>query len=203
MAVTDPKRGVAVAIVHQEGVRFSVFFAVRDDAWLPLEARWTSGGEVGDKAAGGELRAWTEPTAGLPLRASDIRRFRLGEALAALPAAQHPVEGLTRSTFTVEGQEFHLLHLRDIEAAVRQVRVAAAYERIAQSSTRPVQDTAMALGLSAGQVRGLLSKARQRGYLTSPGEGSTGGQVTDKARRLLKAMPDILTAFSEEQGEME
>ncbi len=54
------------------------------------------------------------------------------------------------------------------------------------SSPRPVAELAEAMHLSTSQVRNLLFQARERGLLTSAGPRRAGGDLTDKARRLLE-----------------
>jgi hypothetical protein len=52
---------------------------------------------------------------------------------------------------------------------------------------RPITDLAAQLGRSRTTVRNLIAEARNRCFLTGSQHGKAGGQLTDKARRLLAA----------------
>ena len=64
--------------------------------------------------------------------------------------------------------------------------LAFSYERaLVSGANAPVRDLAKQYSLSESQMRTLLHRARKRGFLTSAGRGSIGGQATEKARRTL------------------
>lgn len=51
---------------------------------------------------------------------------------------------------------------------------------------RPVRAVASRLGMSEKTVQNHLYKAREKGFLTSRGRGRAGGQLTDKAKEILR-----------------
>ncbi|HEX9710690.1 MAG TPA: hypothetical protein VGB42_12095, partial [Candidatus Thermoplasmatota archaeon] len=61
---------------------------------------------------------------------------------------------------------------------LRAARLARAYvELVARGSVRPVAELAPRVRLTPSQVRDALRDARERGYLTSPGQGKRGGSL--------------------------
>lgn len=78
---------------------------------------------------------------------------------------------------------------RDLETKptdVKHASIAAMYVRLLdEKEPRPVVALAQQLHLGHKTVRNYLFTARERGLLTSAGRGVAGGQLTDKARRLL------------------
>jgi hypothetical protein len=61
---------------------------------------------------------------------------------------------------------------------LRAARLARAYvELVARGSVRPVAELAPRMRLTPSQVRDALRDARERGYLTSPGQGKRGGSL--------------------------
>jgi hypothetical protein len=67
------------------------------------------------------------------------------------------------------------------------LRVAVAYVAALDSgSNQPVQDAAGRLGKSPERIRDHVHKARRRDLLTFPLHGRAGGQLTQKAKALLK-----------------
>lgn len=64
--------------------------------------------------------------------------------------------------------------------------LSASYvERLAAESRAPIRDLADAAGLSSSQVRNLLYEARRRELLSTSPKGRAGGELTEKAKRLL------------------
>lgn len=63
--------------------------------------------------------------------------------------------------------------------------LAAMYVDLLATSSRPTQDLADLLGEKVSAIRNYIYKARERGLLTTAGRGKAGGELTDKARRLL------------------
>lgn len=196
LAVADLERGVALALVERSGLRFCVFAVGQRDSWTPVEMRvlQAPSGRRSATAVSGLLADWTPPRHITAITAVALRQFRLGEAISLMPSvsdfARHPGAGLRIST---PEEEFGFRRARDLLAALEQIRVAATYEPLAATGPRPVQRAADVLGMTPGQVRGLLAKARRNGYLTSPGGGSSGGRVTDRARRLVEVSKDLAT----------
>ena len=71
---------------------------------------------------------------------------------------------------------------------VQFAQLADAYVRaLGTGRPSPVQMVAQALYISPDTARNALHEARRRGLLTRPPPGRAGGQLTDKARRLLEA----------------
>ena len=65
--------------------------------------------------------------------------------------------------------------------------IAKEYVDLLGESTAPTRDLAQRLGYSSSSVaRDLLHQARARGLLTGTSKGLAGGQLTDKAKDLLK-----------------
>ena len=70
---------------------------------------------------------------------------------------------------------------------VRLAKIAKRYvEALQAGSERPIVDTADAVGLTSSGTRDLMYKARRRGILTPTIRGRSGGQLTEKGRRLAK-----------------
>jgi hypothetical protein len=66
------------------------------------------------------------------------------------------------------------------------LQLAADYVTVlARGSTKPVQELAASRGLPVGRVRSQLQRARQLGFLDPGVQGSAGGQLTPRAKRLL------------------
>ena len=65
-------------------------------------------------------------------------------------------------------------------------RTAGAYVKHMRRSTTPLADLAGEMCLSASQVRSILYEARRRGLLTAAPKGRAGGELTEKALRLLE-----------------
>lgn len=67
-------------------------------------------------------------------------------------------------------------------------RVAARYEALALShatARAPIAALADDLSVSPSTARNLVAQCRDRGLLTRPGQGSAGGALTERAKRLL------------------
>lgn len=62
---------------------------------------------------------------------------------------------------------------------------AAAIYVASMTKPAPLQATARALGIPEARARSLLGEARRRGLLTQAPKGRAGGELTEKARRLL------------------
>ena len=66
-------------------------------------------------------------------------------------------------------------------------RLAAEYIELLRTGSTPTKDLAEKHHYSPASMRDYLNKARSRGLLTRPQRGRAGGELTDKARRLLNA----------------
>lgn len=66
-------------------------------------------------------------------------------------------------------------------------RLAAEYVDLLRTSSTPTKDLAERHHFSSTSMRDYLNQARTRGLLTRSQRGRAGGQLTDKARRLLSA----------------
>lgn len=75
---------------------------------------------------------------------------------------------------------------RDRRGNTYYASVAAAYVELL-ADRAPVAALAKNLGVSASKVRNDLFAARERGLLTSTGQGRAGGELTDEAREILAA----------------
>jgi hypothetical protein len=64
--------------------------------------------------------------------------------------------------------------------------LAAEYVERLASSEHPVKDIASDWDYSESRVRNMLSEARRRGLLTRPASGLAGGQLTSRAKELLR-----------------
>ena len=66
-------------------------------------------------------------------------------------------------------------------------RLAAQYVEVLTMSSSPTRDLAERIGFSASSTRDFLHQARLRGLLTKSVRGIAGGELTEKAIRLLRA----------------
>jgi hypothetical protein len=67
------------------------------------------------------------------------------------------------------------------------LQVAKNYaKKICRRSRRPIADVARQKSMTKEKVRAMIHQARKRGLLTgTPGQGRIGGQLTEKAHRLM------------------
>ena len=66
-------------------------------------------------------------------------------------------------------------------------RVARRYVEICAESSAPIKALAAESGYSRSRIRNIVLAARDRGLLSTPGGTKPGGQLTEKAIRLLRA----------------
>lgn len=78
---------------------------------------------------------------------------------------------------------------RSMTAHLRMLRASVVYVEITERGmTKPMTALAESLGCTESTARALITRARIDGYLTPGERGKPGGQLTDKARTLLKAV---------------
>lgn len=141
------------------------------------------------------------------ISAEVVRRVRVGEhrdvgaafwrwlqeRLTAEPTSNESIKsalaGHTWRTFTADMQEPAATPKRGRPAIYSDEFYANLLkdyvQRVAQGSPRPTADVAKRRRLPAAKVRDLLHAARQRGLLSSSGQGRSGGQLTPKALAIL------------------
>lgn len=134
------------------------------------------------------------PAGGLTAR--ELRRLRLGEALAAahekidflLGRDAHPESVLNIEPLGFERGKLGKPAGRAPRSDDYYATVAMAYvDAVRAGSRSPVADAAQALGgFDRTYVRDLLSEARRRELLSRPPKGRAGGELTDKGREALK-----------------
>lgn len=125
------------------------------------------------------------PPGGLSYRL--LRRLRIGalEAAARRQMMEAPkVVAALPKTWAVDAARRPGSRGRD---DVHYAEVAAAYVAAFKAgSDRPVVDVAESLYVAPKTVSNKLFRARERGLLTSPPRGRAGGELTDKAKALLR-----------------
>jgi hypothetical protein len=125
------------------------------------------------------------PPGGLSYRL--LRRLRVGalEAAARRQMTEVPkVAAALPKTWAVDAARRPGSRGRD---DVHYAEVAAAYVAAFKAgSDRPVVDVAESLFVAPKTVSNKLFRARERGLLTSPPRGRAGGELTDKAKALLR-----------------
>lgn len=137
----------------------------------------------------------TTPTGGLTARV--YKSLKLSEVVARARGALHELDaGLLRlhdyAHETIDRAPGR--RGRPGRPPIFYASVAAAYVRVVErGERRPVAVVAKASGLSENQVHAALRKARDLGYLTRPGQGKAGGELTAEAREVLR-QPDVLEA---------
>ncbi len=71
-------------------------------------------------------------------------------------------------------------------ADVRYAQIAARYVELVEHTDTPRAQIADEFHLGNETIQNYLYRARERGLLTSPGQGRTGGQLTERARAILR-----------------
>lgn len=146
-------------------------------------------------------------TTGEPLAARLLQRLHPGEVLAEFEKANQSamLAALRAALDDVEARGEGSADQGAPRGDRFLASVARLYvEAVERGSRRPIVDLQSALNdrnspplpaLSAGQTRDLVAKARREGLLTRPEDGGTraGGQLTQKAERLLDGGSDTMT----------
>lgn len=94
----------------------------------------------------------------------------------------------TRQRFDMARSTYELLHHpgRSGRPDLPYAEIAYAYCELLKSTAHPIPALADEWGVSRGRVRNMLNQARERGLLTSRGRGLVGGDLTEKAKEVLR-----------------